>query len=263
MNSGAGDNPVSGTISKTPGQGARYLAEGFRLLARPGIRAFVIAPLLINMALFGGALWWGYQQIDRFNTFLIASLPSWLEWLSWLLWPLFFLLAVLVVCYGFSLLANLIASPFNGFLAEKVEDLLSGEPLADSMNWSELLLMIPRSVLRELLKLLYYLPRLLAVFIITLIPSVNIVAPLLWFALGAWMMTIQYIDYPIDNHQLGFGKVRQSAKLRRATAFGFGGSVMLCTMLPLVNLLIMPAAVCGATAWWVRDLKAELLATAD
>jgi CysZ protein len=246
-------------MSNGVSDGIQYLMEGFRLLRRPGIRRFVVIPLLINICLFSAAIWWGYQQIDALNIWLLNALPSWLEWLSWLLWPLFFLVAVLLVCYGFSLVANLIASPFNGFLAEKVEKSLSGDPLGGETSWGELALMIPRSILRELLKLMYYLPRLLVVFIITLIPSVNVIAPALWFALGAWMMTIQYIDYPIDNHQLGFAKVKQGAKLQRATSFGFGGGVMLCTMLPIVNLVIMPAAICGATAWWVRDLKRALL----
>lgn len=236
-----------------------YLMEGFRLLREPGVRAYVIVPLTINITLFSGALWWAYQQIGRFDAFLMESLPSWLDWLSWLIWPFFFLLAVLIVFYGFSLLANLIAAPFNGFLAEKVEQLVSGEAPPEQFDWKELLLIVPRSILRELLKLAYYLPRLLGVFILTLIPTVNVVAPLLWFALGAWMMTIQYIDYPIDNHQLGFAKVKQGARVRRATSFGFGGSVTLCTMLPVINLVIMPAAVCGATVWWVRELREALL----
>jgi CysZ protein len=246
-------------MSNHPGRGLQFLLEGFRLLRRPGIRPFVIIPLLVNMALFGLGLWWGYQQIDTLNTLVLDALPGWLAWLSWLLWPLFFLVAVLLVFYGFSLAANLIASPFNGFLAEKVEQLLSGEAPADTIDWRELLLMVPRSILRELLKMAYYLPRVLVVFLITLIPSVNVISPVLWFLLGAWMMTIQYIDYPIDNHRLGFAKVRQGVRCQRGVSLGFGGAVMLCTMVPIVNLFIMPAAICGATAWWVSELKRELL----
>ena len=44
-------------------RGADYLAQGLRLLSRPGIRPFVLIPLAINMVLFGGALWWGAQQV--------------------------------------------------------------------------------------------------------------------------------------------------------------------------------------------------------
>ena len=182
--------------------GIGYLREGLGLITQPGIRPFVIIPLLINIVLFGGAFWWGYQQVIRLDEMLVGWLPGWLDWLSWLLWPIFFLLAVLLIFYGFSIIANLIASPFNGYLSEKTEQLLTGEPLGIENNWKTILMLVPRSILRELRKLVYYIPLLLAVFIVSFIPGVNIVAAPLGFLLAAWMMAIQYLDYPMDNHML-------------------------------------------------------------
>jgi CysZ protein len=40
-------------------------------------------------------------------------------------------------------------------------------------------------------------------------------------------------------------------------AWGFGGLVMLCTMIPVVNFFVMPAAVAGATLIWVRENHLE------
>ena len=37
----------------------------------------------------------------------------------------------------------------------------------------------------------------------------------------------------------------------------FGGSVYLVLLVPVVNLLMMPAAVAGATLFWVREQGAE------
>jgi len=99
--------------------GVRALATGWELARRPGIRPYVIIPLVINSALFGGLLAWGFHQVQRLNDWLVGYVPDWLDWLAWLLWPLFFLVALLFVMYGFSLVANLIASPFNGLLAER------------------------------------------------------------------------------------------------------------------------------------------------
>lgn len=238
--------------------GLNYLSEGFRLITRPGIRPFVLIPLIINISLFGGALWWGYAKVLELNERFLSWLPGWLDWLSWLVVPVFFLVAVLVIFYCFSLVANLVASPFNGYLAEKTEQMLTGEPLGVENNWQKIAMLIPHSIGRELRKLMYYLPLLIGVFILTLIPGINVIATPLWFILGAWMMTIQYIDYPMDNHELGFGEVKRGAQMNRLTSLGFGGVVMFGTMIPLVNLVIMPAAVCGATAYWVREMKTEL-----
>lgn len=239
--------------------GVHYLREGMGLLTKPGIRPFVIIPLIINMVLFGGALWWGYQQVIILNDMLVGWLPEWLDWLSWLLWPIFFLLAVLLIFYGFSIIANLVASPFNGYLAEKTEQMLTGQPLGVDNNWKTIVMLVPRSIGRELRKMLYYLPLLLAVFIMSFIPGVNVIAAPLGFLLAAWMMAIQYLDYPIDNHGMSFAQVKIAARRQQLTSLGFGGAVMLGTMIPLVNLIIMPAAICGATAYWVRDVKPELM----
>ena len=130
--------------------GIGYLREGMALITRPGIRPFVIIPLIINAVLFGGALWWGYQQVVLLNSMLLGWLPEWLDWLSWLLWPVAFVLAALLIFYGFSIVANLIAAPFNGYLAEKTEQLLTGEPLGVENNWKTILMLVPRSIAREL-----------------------------------------------------------------------------------------------------------------
>lgn len=239
--------------------GVNYLAEGMKLLTKPGVRPFVLIPLCINMVLFGGALWWGYQQVIVLNQLLTGWLPEWLGWLSWLLWPIFFLLAMLLIFYGFSIVANLVAAPFNGYLAEKTELLLTGQPLGVENNWKTILMLVPRSIGRELRKMLYYLPLLLLVFVATFIPGINVVAAPLGFLLAAWMMAIQYLDYPIDNHMLSFAQVKQGARYQQLTSLGFGGAVMLGTMIPLLNLVIMPAAVCGATVYWVREVKGALV----
>jgi hypothetical protein len=39
------------------------------------------------------------------------------------------------------------------------------------------------------------------------------------------------------------------------TSLGFGSGVMLGTMIPIVNFIIMPVAVCGATVYWVEQLS--------
>jgi CysZ protein len=114
---------------------------------------------------------------------------------------------------------------------------------------------VPRAILREISKLLYYLPMALFVLIATFIPVLNAVSPLLWFLLGAWMMSLQFLDYPMDNHRLSFNDVKEAARERRLSSMGFGGLVALCTGIPVVNFFIVPAAVVGATLLWCEELR--------
>jgi uncharacterized protein involved in cysteine biosynthesis len=109
-------------------QGFGHVLEGFRLIRRPGIRRYVLIPLLINMLLFGGVIYWGWGELERVQLWLDEQLPAWLEWLHVLIWPLFVLTALVVVFYLFTPVANLIGAPFNAFLAERLERDLGGEP---------------------------------------------------------------------------------------------------------------------------------------
>lgn len=237
-----------------PAVGVRYLLRGARLLGRPGIRRFAAIPILINLLVFGSLITLALSQFAIWIDQLLAPLPQWLAFLEWILWPLSIILLLVVVTYSFSVVANLIAAPFNGLLAEKVEVMLGGE-VPDGGGFAGAIKDAPRAVGKELRKLGYYLPRALGVLIVTLVPLFYPLAPLLWFALGAWMLAIEYGDYPMDNHRFSLAMVRQRLNEQRLTSFGFGAGVMLGTMLPLVNLLVMPAAVCGATLYWHERLR--------
>lgn len=239
-----------------PIRGGSYLLRGAAMLPQPGIRRFVLVPLLINLLLFIAAIWLLIQQFTHWVEYGLGYLPDWAGFLYWLFWPLFALVVMVGVYYGFSIVANLIAAPFNGFLAEKVEHRLRGAPLVDE-GWGAVLAIIPRALQRELQKLGYYLPRFLLLLLITFIPGLNLLSPLLWFLFGAWMMSIQYCDYPMDNNKVSFPQMKQLMKARRVTSIGFGGLVQLGMLVPVLNLFLMPAAVVGATIFWVEEYAAE------
>ena len=114
---------------------------------------------------------------------------------------------------------------------------------------------VPRGILRELYKLLYYLPMFAVVLILTFIPVLNAASPLLWFLLAAWMMSLQFVDYPMDNHQLSFADVKEAVRSRRLSSMGFGGVVALMASIPVLNFFVVPSAVVGATLFWCEQLQ--------
>ena len=100
--------------------GPQYLSQGLKLVLSPGLRLFVLLPLCINLILFVGLISLSMQQFGGWVETFMPSLPSWLSFLEYVLWPLFVVVVLLMVFFTFTLLANIIAAPFNGFLAEKV-----------------------------------------------------------------------------------------------------------------------------------------------
>lgn len=224
---------------------AFILLQGFQLLLKPKIRHFVIWPLLLNSLVFVSLVYGAYHFGVHAQQQILEYLPSWLSYISWLIWPVIFLLTLLSLLYGFSVLANLIAAPFNAFLSEAVEAHY-GFIEAGQSNVRQLLLSIPASIGRELQKLLYSLPWWLLAFIVSFIPLLNILS----LVIAAWLMAIQYMDYPADNHHIRFKTSLQLLRQRRLLLLPFGGSILLANLVPIINLLTMPAAVCAATVLW-------------
>ncbi|MGL5286986.1 CysZ protein [Aeromonas sp. RU39B] len=241
-----------------PVGGAAYFLRGFSLINRPGIRAFVLIPLLVNMVLFAGAFYALLLQLDKLFTWLHGLVPDWLSWLNYLLWPLALLSILIIFSFLFSSVANWIAAPFNGLLAERVERELTGVGPADS-GMVDVVKDMPRTFRREWAKLKYYLPKAIGCLILFLIPVVgHTVAPVLWFLLSAWMMAVQYVDYPFDNHKVDFVTMRDTLKQHRGKCLSFGALVTLFSAIPVVNLFVMPVAICGATALWVDEMREKV-----
>ncbi|MEZ5573619.1 MAG: sulfate transporter CysZ [Halioglobus sp.] len=238
---------MKGSLSR----GAGYLNRGARLLRHPSLRPFVIVPLLLNIVIFGTLIGIGFSYMSDLMSSMLARIPSWLSFIQWILWPLIGITVSLVTGYLFTSVALIIASPFNALLAEKAEELITGRPVNGLEGMGAALLAIPRSALREIVKLLYYIPMALLAFLLSFIPGVGAVA---WLLLGAWMMSIQFVDYPMDNHQMSFNQVKAAVRSQRLSSLGFGALVALCTAIPLVNFFVVPAAVVGATLLWCEEL---------
>lgn len=237
-------------------KGFAYTLKGLSLISQPGLRRFVVVPLTINITLFSVAIYFLVRLFDQWMTALFNSFPSWLSWLvdglSWLLWPLFAIMIFFLVFYSFTFLANILAAPFNSLLAEKTEMLLRGESLKESPSfpaWQT----IKKSLGSEIGKLLYLLKWSVLILIISFIPVINIIAPPLWLVFGAWMLALEYIDYPMSNHGHYFKEINQQAVSKKFLSLGFGSGVFLLTSIPVINFLAMPAGVAGAAYLWVKQ----------
>lgn len=238
-----------------PVKGVNYLLRGFELLISPKLRLFVIVPLAINTLIFSVLLYLTFDYINGWVDSLFGWIPDWLNFLDWIIWPFIITSVLLVSGYLFTIVAVMLASPFNSLLAEKAEELVSGESVDGLEGFAGALLAIPMSIGRELKKLLYYLPLLLVVLTLSFIPPFTLLAPVLWFVLGAWMMGVQYCDYPLDNNRKSFKELKNKLRQQRLTSLGFGGVVSVVSAIPVINFIVMPAAVCGAVLYWCEDLK--------
>lgn len=224
-----------------------YLFKGLKLLASSQLRTFIIIPVLINVVLYSVALLLGYYYIsDLINQFI----PGWLHWLSWVLWPLFFISFFIAGFFTFTVLANLLAAPFYGKLSAKTLVLINGE--AKEIEEQSLV----KVMFSELKRAGYFLSRALPLLVLSFIPGVNVLAPFLWALFGAWGMALEYMAYPLENAGILFSEQKQLVKSIRIGALSFGGVAVMGLTIPVVNIIIGPVAVIGATLYF-NDVRKE------
>lgn len=235
--------------------GPGYFLLGLKLIWQPPLRAFVVWPVLLNLALFVASIGLLVQGLGHWLDSLFASLPAWLDFVRWLLWPLLALCVLAAYGYGFNFITTLIGAPFYGLLAQKVQVLL-GHPAPPDEPFAQL---ITRTFAREWQKLSYFLPRSLILVALSLlalfIPGLNLLMPLVFFIWGAWCLAIQYCDYAADNQLHSFADLKQQLGQHKTLSLSFGGSCAGACMLPVFNILAIPAAVAGGAALWLGRAK--------
>ncbi len=245
-------------LSNNPVTGISYLFRALPLLTRPGIKAFVLIPLLINIVIFSIGIYFGFTYFEEYmERFLDTSgMWSWVaaivEFIKPLLYILFSLTLLVLIFYSFSILANIIAAPFNGLLAEATEKYLTGKPpLDEEGGFKQMMKELVPTLLMEVRKLIYML--LWSIPFLILLFVVPVIGPILWFLFTAWMMSLQYLDYPMGNHKVKFSEQRRLQRKNRLFSLGFGGITMGASMIPFVNFIVMPTAVIAATMIWVEQ----------
>ena len=235
--------------------GPALIRAGLKRLWHPSLRWLVLAPLVINLAVYAVLIGISVQWLSGWLDSLMSTVPDWLQAVVWLIWLLFAVMAMVVTAFTFNLLANLLGSPFYGLIAERV----LAQERGDSADLATVSMgqVAWQSFLRQLQFLRYLLPRSLGIALLTLIvsfiPVVNLLAPVIAGLWAAWSLALQYLDYPADSDQMSFAALRQHLGANRWQSLSFGFSALLASSVPIVNLFLLPATVVGGTLLWCQQ----------
>ncbi len=254
-------------MATNPISGIRYFLKGIPMIFSADVKKFVVMPLIINLVLFSAAIYLLATQYESLINWLTPDVPSWMpdfisgifEWFIGLLWVLFAAVVLIIIFFGFTIIANIIGAPFNAYLSSAVEYQLTGTRPIDPRT--SVIKIVFESIGGELKKLIYLIIWVIPLVIISFIPVVNVVSPFLWAFFSAWMLALQYVDYPLGNRGYSFAKIRYTLSNKKLLSLGFGGSATLATMIPVLNFLVMPVSVAGATIMAVESLPDDDSAT--
>lgn len=238
-------------------RGMSYVLHGLNNLHHKGLKRFVIMPLLLNLLLFASIMYFFVHFLFHKIETYVAYLPSWLGFLNSIIFVLLLISFLLLFYSLFSVFFNIIAAPFNGFLAEKAQAIFFNHPLPET-RWHELII---RTSKRQLKLLAYFLPRFILIVALFFIPFIHPIYPIIWFLFNAWMLALQYQDFAMDNNHIDFMLMRQFMGDNKAFFLGFGSIINVLTLIPLVNILIMPAAaIAGVSVFCQEYLKEQNIA---
>jgi CysZ protein len=171
--------------------------------------------------------------------------------------------AVLVFVYTFAAITLAVGDPFYERIWRQVENRLGGAPKESQtglvQSWA-------RGLGNALRLLLVTAAVGLALFVLGFIPVVGqTLVPVLGVAFGGWFLAVELAGFAFDSRGLSLRQRRSILGARRATALGFGMATYLLFLIPLAAVVVMPAAVAGATllSRSALDAAASLSAPAE
>ena len=247
---------MSNINSKSPHFGGYYFLQGLKLIFKPGIKRYTLIPILLNIVLYVLLWWYAWGEIQAWVGAWLQSLSNNWSWLAYVLYPVIWLSMVLLTMYTFVIMSLLLASPFFGFLTQALQNQWQGKQ-AERVSFREILLLVPRSISRELGKIMSFLPWLFAILLCYIIPGVNLFTGFFWVLFLSWFNLVQFADYIFDNNSISFNQMKVVLKQNKVLSLSFGFTVTIFMMVPLLNILVIPAAVAGAALMYWENFQAE------
>ena len=237
-------------------RGFYSLLRGGRLFMRyPRLLKLVLIPLLINVVTFSLAIYFGLQFFHDFVQNLLPQGDTW-YWLViyYALWVTVGFLTLVLVFFCFTVVGNLIASPFNELLSERIESLLLPEVEAVPFSLKIFCRDMLRVWLVELKKMSLFVVAMLLLLLLNLLPVVgNLLYGVLSILLTLFFLAWEYFAFVHERKSRDFRYQRQYLMQRKPLILGFASGVLLMLAIPFLQLICIPVAVAGATLLWCED----------
>jgi CysZ protein len=212
---------------------------------------YAIAPILIGILVLTVSLGLSYYLIYHYLGGWLQNFfgPAWYWQIVYYLVVVIAGLLVLVISFlMFTIIATSIAGPFNDMISEKTEELVTGRVSNAPFSFNQMIKDISRGVWHSLRILGFYVGVLIPSLLLLLIPGIGF--GLFGFVIGllsSYLLAFEYLGYPMDRRRYSFKEKRAFVHSRMKSALGFGFGNFLWASIPIVNILMIPAAAVGGT----------------
>jgi len=229
----------------------------------PRLLQYILIPFIINLVVFTGAVSLG---LDFFGNTVVAYIPQGDTWywavLYWFLWVVAVLLTAVLVFFSFTVVGNLLASPFNDLLSERTEEVLSGRSNNEPFALGRFIREAWQTVLMEAKKMWIFVVAMVFIVPLNLFPGIgNSIYTVLAICLTLFFLCFEYLGFIMVRKRQFFREQKNFIFARKFLMLGFSCGVMAILAIPFFQMLCIPLAVIGATRLWCEE--EGLILTAD
>ncbi|MEU4239255.1 EI24 domain-containing protein [Actinoplanes sp. NPDC026619] len=231
-------------------QGATLLARGLGLVLRsPKLLGLGLLPALIAGALYTAALAALIDFLPQLSRAVTWFADDWAQGWRDLIRVLggvgLLGITVLLGVLTFTAVTLLIGDPFYERISELVEDRFGGVPDEVEVGfWQSVRRSLVDSLRLIALSILFGIP----LFALGFVPVIGqTVIPVLGALVGGWLLVVELTGVAFQRRGKRLADRRVALRAERPLALGFGVAVFCCFLIPLGAVLLMPAAVAGAT----------------
>lgn len=228
------------------GRGAGHLLRGLRLWReRPGLMLLGIIPAAIVMILVATLLVLLVIYADDLIDWATPFADDWNDAVRGLFRGALYLLVLvgagMLAIVTFTGLTLAVGDPFYERIWKEVETSLGGDVPASGVGWL-------RGAVDGLVLVALGVLTAIGVFVIGLLPVIgSVVGAVLGLVVSGRLLAGELVSRPLEAR--GLDRAARGALMRphRGAMLGFGVCVQACFLIPLGAILVMPAAVAGAT----------------
>lgn len=233
-------------------KGPMALLDGMRLLmTEKDLRVVlwkILGLLLVLLVIVTGGVFWlsGYLA----GLWLPTGDAWYIQLLIWLVWLFSFAIAVITGIVSFTTLGSAAAAPWLDELAARTEGLSGAQVQVSQDSWAAQIMTALAHSIRPLLGLL---PYGIGALLVIWIPVIGqILATAIWGYGAIRYLNYELMDTPASRRSWNFAQRKGELVEKRWYYIAFGGAAMGLMLVPLVNLLVVPAATVALSREWLE-----------
>jgi CysZ protein len=230
--------------------------EAHRFINKHRLWKWIIVPGIIYTLLFLAGMYFFGKTSTLATSFVLqkSGLKAWVDsmhesWLNWLVIVGQFFIIIILFLFYFSLfkfIFLIIGSPVFAYLSEKTESILLGKDFP--FSFPQFLKDIVRGIKIALRNLLWQTVYVITILILSFIPIIGWIAPLVALLTECYYFGFSMLDYSSERNKLSTSQSIAFIGNHKGLAIGNGLVFYIMHLIPFIGWLLAPSyAVVAAT----------------